>query len=235
MWRRVAEMGQDAEERTCDSPQLLVPAGDLHHPDASLSASAPSSSAVPPSPTLAHSAARSGRLDAPHPQGFLDTWRLSPLPQLPQAAVPRQPPFQLEPLPTAGPAPSSASLGTPGAAPAGAQQEQGPLPKPHSTSAPALHLPTARSSAPRGCKHSQGHRGGRKSFFLKAHRQPRQCLGYKAQCPKAAGQGEEREEKSRRKDRGRERSGTGSRETGCCEPERDREQDKGVERGERRD
>ena len=59
MWRRVAEMGQDAEERTCDSPQLLVPAGDLHHPDASLSASAPSSSAVPParpSPTQQHAA-----------------------------------------------------------------------------------------------------------------------------------------------------------------------------------
>ena len=52
-------MGQDAEERTCDSPQLLVPAGDLHHPDASLSASAPSSSAVPParpSPTQQHAA-----------------------------------------------------------------------------------------------------------------------------------------------------------------------------------
>ena len=178
MWRRVAEMGQDAEERTCDSPQLLVPAGDLHHPDASLSASAPSSSAVPPSPTLAHSAARSGRLDAPHPQGFLDTWRLSPLPQLPQAAVPRQPPFQLEPLPTAGPAPSSASLATPGAAPApapaGAHRELGPLPKPHSTAPPPLHLSTARSSAPRGCKHSQGHRGGRKTLFLKAHKKSQQ-------------------------------------------------------------
>ena len=46
IWRRVAEMGQDAEERMCGSLQLLVPAGDLHHPDASLSA--PCSSAVPP-------------------------------------------------------------------------------------------------------------------------------------------------------------------------------------------
>ena len=59
IWRRVAEMGQDAEERTCNSLQLLVLAGDLHHPDASLSASAPSSSAVPParpSPTQQHTA-----------------------------------------------------------------------------------------------------------------------------------------------------------------------------------
>ena len=28
-------------------------------------------------PTLSHSAARSGRFKAPHPQGFLDTWRLT--------------------------------------------------------------------------------------------------------------------------------------------------------------
>ena len=43
---------------------------------------------------------------------------LSVLSQLPQAGMPRQPPPQLEPLGTAGPAPSSASLAAPGAAPA---------------------------------------------------------------------------------------------------------------------
>lgn len=48
IWRRAAEMGHDAEERMHDSPQLLVQAGDLHQPNSSLFASAPSSSTVPP-------------------------------------------------------------------------------------------------------------------------------------------------------------------------------------------
>ena len=167
--QRCGEARQDACKGRCDSPQLLAPAGDLHRPEASLSASAPSSSAVPaarPSPTqqqaagasmlLSHEASRThgsshvqptdGRTATPQLpelraggalcsvwascwlQGAgIPCWRqlpvcgspfLSVLSQLPQAGMPRQPPPQLEPLGTAGPAPSSASLAAPGAAPA---------------------------------------------------------------------------------------------------------------------
>ena len=60
--QRCGEARQDACKGRCDSPQLLAPAGDLHRPEASLSASAPSSSAVPaarPSPTQQQAAGAS--------------------------------------------------------------------------------------------------------------------------------------------------------------------------------
>ena len=68
-------------------------------------------------PTLAHSAARSGRLDAPHPQGFLDTWRLGPLPQLPPGQpCPGSPLSSSSPFPQQGqphPQPHWPHLGLP--------------------------------------------------------------------------------------------------------------------------
>lgn len=46
IWGRVAEMERDARDRMRDSPQLPVPAGDLHRPDAFLSASAAGTSTL---------------------------------------------------------------------------------------------------------------------------------------------------------------------------------------------
>ena len=46
IWGRVAEMERDARDRMRDSPQLPAPAGDLHRPNAFLSASAAGASTL---------------------------------------------------------------------------------------------------------------------------------------------------------------------------------------------
>ena len=52
-WGSAAEMERDAHDRMRDSPQLPAPVGDLHHPDAFLSASAADASML-----LSHEASR---------------------------------------------------------------------------------------------------------------------------------------------------------------------------------